>query len=315
MITSNPSSLAVCVIVTVRNEQKTINSLFASLVDQTTLPAEVVIIDAASSDQTVEFIEKFQKTNPPFNVVYESFQCNRSIGRNRAISLATSPLIAITDAGCLPRPSWIAELVKAHVAGSVVAGYAVGVAKTAFQEAVVPYLLVMPDRVNPKTYLPATRSMLIEKETWKQVGGFNEKLNTSEDFVFAVKIRESGVPIIFTADAVVDWVPPTSLTQFAKTIVSFATCDIRAGILRPKVLTVYGRYLLGALFYFALLNMTSPLNATVLVILGVAGYSLWAVSKNAKYVNKGKYWLPILQCIADGGVMIGTGWGAVRPLP
>jgi hypothetical protein len=224
--------------------------------------------------------------------------------------LARSPLIAITDAGCLPTTQWISELLRAFQPGHVVAGYAIGVPQSAFEEAVIPYLLVMPDRVNPKTYLPATRSMLIEKKVWQDVGKFDESLNTSEDFIFAMKIKTASVPILFTPQAVVKWKPPTSVLQFTRTILSFAACDMAAGVLRPKVVTVYGRYLLGILFVFALMNLNlafGVLSAVSVLLL----YSAWAIRKNARYVKRGTLWLPVLQFIADGGVMLGTGWGAV----
>lgn len=302
----------VTVITTVRNEAQTIEGLLASLFAQTVLPAEIVIIDAASSDETVAVVNTFKKNHQNIPIVIESFPCNRSTGRNRAIHLAQSPLIAITDSGCQPHLNWLEKLLNAYSDGHVVAGYAIGIPDTAFQEAVIPYLLVMPDKVNPATYLPATRSMLIEKQAWKSVGGFDEHLNTSEDFVFAMKLRSKNLPITFAKDAQVDWFPPTKLKQFAKTIVSFAACDMAAGILRPKVITMYGRYVLGALFIFALYSIFHAGIATLCAASGILMYSLWAIKKNQRYVPHGWYWLPVLQFVADAGVMIGTGWGAVR---
>lgn len=308
------STQSVTVITTVRNEANTIEKLLDSLTQQTSIPDEIVIVDAASSDGTVEVVKAFQQAHPAVLITIESFACNRSTGRNRAIDLAQSSLIAITDSGCSPHQNWLEELLKAYQPGHIVAGYAIGIPSSSFQEAVIPYLLVMPDRVNPSTYLPATRSMLLEKKSWQTVGGFDEDLNTSEDFVFAMKLQSAKIPITFAKDAQVDWFPPTKLKQFSKTIVSFAGCDMTAGILRPKVITVYGRYVLMVLFYFALLLLFNAGIATFLTTFGALCYSVWAVKKNKKYVARGWYWLPVLQFIADAGVMIGTGWGAVQYL-
>jgi len=308
------STHSISVITTVRNEAQTIERLLESLINQTHLPAEIIIVDAASSDGTVDVVHAFQKKHRSIPIMIESFSCNRSTGRNRAIQLAQSSLIAITDSGCTPHQDWLGELLDAFVLGHVVAGYAIGIPRSPFQEAVIPYLLVMPDKVNPATYLPATRSMLIQKNTWQLVGGFDEDLNTSEDFVFAMKLQAKHIPIKFAKKARVEWLPPTNLQLFAKTILSFAICDMAAGILRPKVITVYGRYVLGMLFYFALFLYFDAEIAAVASSFAALCYGAWAIRKNIKYVPHGWHWLPILQLVADAGVMIGTGWGGAQRL-
>jgi glycosyltransferase involved in cell wall biosynthesis len=311
-----PRTPSISVIVTVRNEAKTIQSLLESLVLQTIAPAEVVITDAQSSDGTLEIIREFAKKNTNIKIVSRSIPGNRSIGRNAAIELATSELIAITDSGCLPKITWIEELLKAYqqwkfdhpksTEQPVVAGYAVGVAESPFQEAVIPYFLVMPDRVNPETYLPATRSMLLPKETWKNVGKFQEKFNTSEDYIFAHQLVNHQTPIVFAQEAKVEWSPPTSLRQVLRSFTSFAECDARAGILRPKVVLLFARYILGLLFVifgtaiFPTHYLVGIIGATIL------GYSFWSIRKNVRYAPSGWYWLPVLQLSADLSVMVGT---------
>lgn len=306
----------VSVIVTVRNEEKTIQGLLEALDKQTQHPSEVIIIDAASPDNTVSIIQRFSQSHSQFAVLVDSFPCNRSTGRNAAIHRASSELIAITDAGCLPTSTWIEELLKAYegqaAVDPVLAGYAIALPQTEFQRAVTPYLLVMPDKVNPSTYLPATRSMLISKTNWQKVGGFDESLNTSEDFIFANRIKEQNIPIQFTQEAVVHWTPPTTLSAVTKTFVSFAAADIRGRVLRPKVLALFGRYLLGVFFFTWLFLVAHTGASFVLLCLAVGVYLWWSVQKNLKYVGSAWYWLPILQLTADFAVMAGSVWGAYQ---
>ncbi|MBW7955314.1 glycosyltransferase [Patescibacteria group bacterium] len=311
----------VSVIVTVRNEAKTVGALLSALESQTYLPNEVVIVDAASTDETVSLIESFAKQTKAFTVMIESFACNRSAGRNRAVQLAKNDLIAITDAGCLPRSNWIQELMAAYIGehdefsqNPVVAGYAVGRPQSNFQAAVIPYFLVMPENIQPKNYLPATRSMLLPKSVWQKVGGFDETLNTSEDYVFAQAVKHSETPIVFSASAIVEWQPPKTLGQAAKSFLSFSAADIRGKILRKKVLALYIRYILIALILTYVLIMRSLGEAIFFLILGLLLYSWWAVQKNKRYVGKAWYWLPALQFTADLTVMIGSGWGALSLL-
>jgi len=204
------------------------------------------------------------------------------------------------------------QLYATHTASesAVVAGYYRGIAKSHFGEAVIPYALVMPDRVNPSTFLPATRSMLFTKEAWQVAGKFNEYLSDNEDYAFAHQLKKNKLKIIFTQSAVVDWQPRETVRQFFWMILRFARGDVQAHIIRPKVLLVFGRYL-GGLVVAWLLWQQSIQVALLYLVLAISLYAVWAICKNIRFVPTGWYWLPLLQGTADLGVIIGSSWGAV----
>ncbi len=300
----------VSVIVTVFNEEKTIDSLLKSLKNQTYLPAEVVIVDGGSDDATFKKLKSWQKKWSRLKVYYQ--EGNRAVGRNLAIKKARYRLIAITDAGCLPEKNWLKALVNKQIEAQadVVAGYYRGLAKTPLEEAIIPYVLVMPDKIDPKGFLPATRSMLLTKKAWKKVAGFDESLDSSEDYDFAVRLKQAGLKMAFAKEAVVSWYPRTSLTDFTAMIAEFAFWDAKAGHLRKKVRFLFARYV----FFFFLISMlvqTRWLWWGVMFGLTMLAYVVWAVLKNKKYVKKGWWWLPILQFMSDFMVMGGTMLGAL----
>ena len=313
-----PTTAPVSVIVTVKNEEVTIIDLLNALTRQTVLPQEVVVVDAASTDQTVELITQYARQlkseHTRVKLSVESFPCNRSQGRNRAIALAKCELIAITDAGCVPEPVWLEALLSSFHPGEVVGGYAIGAGTTPFERAVTPYFLPMPDRIHPDTYLPTTRSVLFEKKTWERLGKFDERLNTSEDFALFRKMHQEHVPIVLERRATVRWTPPSSLSQFVKLTSTFATSDIQARILRPKVVALFGRYLLGVLLVWILAIVWSPQAALTAFSVGLLLYLLWAIRKHYRDVGGAWYWLPVLQVVVDGSVMWGTGRGVLRAL-
>jgi glycosyltransferase involved in cell wall biosynthesis len=306
------TSKQVTIVVTVLNEEKTIKALLKALAEQSRPFDELIITDGGSVDKTALIVSDFQMANPELNIRFIEVSGNRSVGRNTGIAESTSEIIAITDAGCVPHKDWLAELLEKYQSECVVAGYYDAKPKNGFEEAVVPYVLVMPDKVNPNTFLPATRSMLIEKTTWEKVGGFTESLNWNEDYEFAHKLIKHKVKIIFAEKAVVSWMPRQNLTQFWKMIWHFAQGDAQARIWRPKVLFLFLRYLLlliivGVLYLYGLIFALG-----IILLTGFLGYCSWAVIKNQKYVPHGKLWLPILQFTADFAVMTGTLAGLVN---
>lgn len=299
------------VIVTVLNEESSIDGLLNALDLQSLQPIEVIIVDGGSTDTTLHILHNAAKRNPHLKIMKKPG--NRSQGRNTAMQHARGQLIAITDAGCIPHVDWLEELWKAfQIARNktdkkiVVAGYYDAQTTSPFTEAVVPYALVMPDRIEADSFLPATRSMLIEKTAWFAVGGFDEHLSDNEDYAFARKLQaKPDIYLTFTDQAKVTWLPRTTLQSFWQMIFRFARGDIQAGIIRPKVLLIFARYLVGGLLFLSLLSIGMPIFLTVFMGVIII-YSLWAISKNKKYTPRGWYWLPILQIVSDIAVMTGS---------
>lgn len=260
-------------------------------------PAEIIIVDGGSIDKTVEKCKKYK------GVKVISGKYNRSEGRNIGVAAAKGGIIAFTDAGCVPEKNWLRELTK--VKADVVAGYYKGLPQNIFEKCLVPYVLVMPDRVGSE-FLPSTRSMAIRKDLFLKMGGFDPKLDTSEDFEFAQRLKIAGIKFVFAKDAVVGWYPRKNLKQAAWMFLKFAVSDIYAGIFRPKVKLLILRYYL--FFFLVFLNMWFGLLAVL--------YLIWSIIKNYKYVRNWRaiFWLPVLQLTADMMVIFGTVMGLLsRP--
>ncbi len=303
----------ISLIITVYNEADTIDSLIESLASQTIQPKEVIIVDGGSTDETWSLLQSLQTSADIHLKVFQK-SGNRSVGRNYAISQASSALVAITDAGCLPHPDWLEELGNAYfeTSASVIAGYYSARPETPFEEAVIPYVLVMPDKVNPLTFLPATRSMMIEKKVWQELNGFNEQLSDNEDYDFAQRLRQAGYEIAFAPKARVRWIPRSDLLSFGWMIYRFARGDVQAGLIRPKVIVIFARYMLVGLLVTGLLLTNKVTSLLFLLGFLLLLYSTWAIFKNLRYVPNGWYWLPVLQIVSDIEVMVGSVSGFFR---
>ncbi len=299
--------MKISVVVTVLNESKTIWSLLCGLIRQTHRPHEIIIVDAGSTDGTIQLIKVFQKKYSRFNLKLVFKSGSRGAGRNYGIKLAAHDWIAMTDAGCTPHPDWLEKLVRvaATTQAEVIAGYYDAAPKTALQAAIVPYMLVMPDKVNLDHFLPATRSMLLKKSAWQAVAGFNEDLVLSEDFDFAQRLKQARFSFTFSDKAKVTWWPTETIWDFYHTVQGMAEYDTQAGITRVKSYLVLARYAIWlslAIVFFC----SHWLLCVAFAITSIGIYSFWAVWKNFQYLSKGWYYLPLLQLVSDLGVMIGT---------
>jgi glycosyltransferase involved in cell wall biosynthesis len=243
--------MKVSLITTVFNEENSIELFLDSIFIQTKLPDEIIIVDGGSNDGTIKKIEKYNSLSgkhlPKIKLIVK--KGNRSVGRNEAINRATNEIIAITDAGCILDKNWLNNLIKPFSKGQidVVAGYYKGRAKSAFQKSLVPYVLVMEDKISDaKDFLPATRSMAIRKPVWEKAGRFNEKLSHNEDYAFANKLMAMNTKIVFCKDAIVNWVPRKNLKEAFIMFFRFALGDSEAKIFRDKVVYIFIRYIFAA---------------------------------------------------------------------
>src|SRR3989344_9652387 len=98
---------------TVLNEEEYIEKLINSVISQTVLPDEFIIVDGGSSDKTTEKIKnQISKSKYKGNFKLIIKKGNRSVGRNEGIKKASNNIILLTDAGCLLDKNWIKNIIK-----------------------------------------------------------------------------------------------------------------------------------------------------------------------------------------------------------
>jgi cellulose synthase/poly-beta-1,6-N-acetylglucosamine synthase-like glycosyltransferase len=239
------------------------------------------------------------------------------MGRNFGVKKAEGDVILFTDAGCLLDKDWVSEITKPFTdkKTEVVAGYYKGEAKNAFQKALIPFVLVMKDKIDRKNFLPATRSMAIRKDTFVSLGGFEEKYSHNEDYVFANKIKNSGVKMGFARKAIAMWLPRNTLGSTFRMFYRFAVGDMEAGIVRGKVLLLFARYLL--LSYLLVLSyLYKSLFILSIVSVSVVAYLIWSYKKHQRYLEKRReyFYTVLIQLVCDVSVMSGSLIGSIKYL-
>jgi len=102
----------ISVVIITRNREKMLGRCLESLVSQTRLPDEVVVVDNASTDNTKKVILSF-KEKLPIRYVQE-LKIGIPYARNRGLQHTTGSLILMLDDDCSANKFWVERMAYAH---------------------------------------------------------------------------------------------------------------------------------------------------------------------------------------------------------
>jgi len=247
---------SVSVITTVFNEADSIDEFLSSLADQTRQPDEIVIVDAGSTDGTLERLMTASQTDERLKVIVEPG--NRSHGRNTAIEETTTGVIACTDGGCILDPQWLESIVAPFDSGADwVAGFYRVEAESALDRCIGLTIVYVIEEVDRDLFLPSARSMAMTRSAWEMAGGFPESAEFGEDTLFDEMMLKAGFLPVFVSEATVGWHPPSGFGGLARTTFQWGRGDGAArlrGAYYKRTLLSYA----GAAGLIALLAATKP---------------------------------------------------------
>lgn len=151
---------------------------------------EAVVVDDGSTDSTVRVVAELAEADPRLRLVLQA-PAGSAAARNRGAAEARAPLLAFTDADCVPAPGWLAAGEQAMRESDLAQG------------AVAPDPRSRPgpfDRtlwVNPSVGLFETANLFVRRSAFEAVGGFEEWLHAEgrpmgEDVWLGWRIRRTG---------------------------------------------------------------------------------------------------------------------------
>jgi glycosyltransferase involved in cell wall biosynthesis len=245
-------------VVTVLDEAGTIDALLESIAYQTHPPDEVVIVDGGSRDGTWAKLENWKtrlspavlhgpgSQRPPMRLLQEP-GAGIARGRNLAIQAASGELIAVTDAGVRLERDWLAQLLAKHATGvDVVSGFFLPDPRTTFERAMGATVLPSVEDIDPRTFLPSSRSVLFRRSAWQTAGGYPEWLDYCEDLVFDLALRSAGCTFAFAPRAIAWFGPRGSLRAFFRQYYLYARGDGKADLFRRRHAVRYMTYAVAA---------------------------------------------------------------------
>lgn len=111
-------NIAISVIVCAKNEAKNLPLLIPKLLEQDYQNFEIVLINDASSDDTLQIMQSFKASNSNIKIVdvanNETFWGNKKYALTLGIKAATHEYLLFTDADCVPESKYWIKSMSSH---------------------------------------------------------------------------------------------------------------------------------------------------------------------------------------------------------
>tara|TARA_B100000953_G_scaffold193258_1_gene159188 strand:- start:3985 stop:5088 length:1104 start_codon:yes stop_codon:yes gene_type:complete len=126
---AKPVTFPVSVIVCAKNEAENLQNFLPSILEQDYPDFEVIVINDASADHTLDIIEEFQQLDPRIKIVNvvnnEAFWANKKYALTLGIKKAQNEHLIFTDADCAPQSiHWLRHMASGFSEEkSIVLGY------------------------------------------------------------------------------------------------------------------------------------------------------------------------------------------------
>ncbi|WP_418263766.1 glycosyltransferase [Flavobacterium faecale] len=309
-----PKRIPISVIVCAKNEEENVAKFIPLLAEQNYPDFEIVLIDDASSDSTLDIFEDFEKQYSNIRLVKvennEAFWGNKKYALTLGIKAAKKDYLLFTDADCYPTSKdWITAMSSQFTLHkTIVLGYG-GYEKitNSFLNKIIRFetlltavqYLSWAKAGNP--YMGVGRNLAYKKEEFFNVNGFinHIQVRSGDDDLFINEAATSkNTTIAYTPESFTYSKPKTTykdwITQKRRHL---ATANHYKFLDKLQLATFYSSQFI----FFTLAILLLALQFQWMIVLGlvVARYiGIWIVigfSAGKLKENDLKYWFPIVE--------------------
>ena len=188
--------MKVSVVIITRNEEKYMKDLLDSLVTQTIMPHEIIIVDAESTDKTQRIVRRYMRKYDFIKLYIQPG--TRGEGRNYGAKKATGDVIAFIDADCIANAFWIQEVIEGMKKADVVAGQSVRLGYEAFSD--LQRVGIIHNGVDV-TY--PSCNLAYSKKVFKKIKGFDPWFKEAEEVDLNFRAVDAGYKLIYMPEAIV----------------------------------------------------------------------------------------------------------------
>jgi glycosyltransferase involved in cell wall biosynthesis len=202
----------VTVIVPTHNDGQTLEKCVRSLFQQTWSELEVIVVNDASTDQTLDLLETLSGEYPELRFDSLGVKSGAARARNRGFTLARGEVIALIDGDMWAPAEWVEQLLEPITSGQAdVTGGPDKVPVTApLESRCIGYSMdsvltnggLRLGDTKLVTYLPGTGNMAIRRTFLDKAGTFDEEFHdTGEDKEWLYRVKEAGARFLYLPEA------------------------------------------------------------------------------------------------------------------
>lgn len=185
----------ISIIVPALNEERMIGKCLAALAAQNADPDrfEIIVVDNGSVDSTVATVREFHSQ---LNLSILSNRGHVSAVRNFGAAAARGEFLAFLDADCCAPPGWLTRAIPLLQSGDggVMGGYhAIPTPSSWIARAWWGDL--SKTKKGQVSYIPSG-TLLVSRRVFVELGGFDENLQTSEDFELCDRVASAGYQVL-----------------------------------------------------------------------------------------------------------------------
>lgn len=203
----------VSVIVPARNEERNLGRTLEALRRQDYPNLEIIVVDGDSSDGTVDVVEQHMAEDPRIEVLPNPRRIT-PVALNIALAHARGQWLVRMDAHSTVDPGYVSAAVARLREGrwGGVGGRKDGVATTPAGRAIAA-ALGSKFGVGGSVYHHGVAEQEVDHIPFgayptalvRQLGGWDERLVTNQDFEFDYRLRSTGAPLLFDPRLRIDW--------------------------------------------------------------------------------------------------------------
>lgn len=185
------SELTISVVIPAMNRANVIGRAINSALVQTFPIAEIIIVDDGSVDETVETVERIVAAGTKIILVKNDINKGAPYSRNRGAALATGNLIAFLDSDDKWLPTKLEEQVKLFQGENTCAVFTnfVFIRGGRRQLGTIKEKITLADLFG-RNLLGGTSSVLVDNNTFHEVGGFTLELPSCQDWDLWLRLAE-----------------------------------------------------------------------------------------------------------------------------
>ena len=313
---NNSTKIPVSIIVCAKNEAENIKEYFPLLITQNYPEFEIVLIDDASSDETLDLFEEYEKQHSNVRVVKvannETFWGNKKYALTLGIKVSKYEHLLFIDADCKPQSKeWITLMTSNFTdKKTIVLGYgAYNKVKNSFLNKLIRFETLMTAvqyfswAKNGSPYMGVGRNLAYKKEEFYNVNGFIDhmKIRSGDDDLFINQAStKTNTAICFNANSFTYSAPKTTFKDWIN--------QKRRHISTAKHYKTFDKFQLGLFYTSQLLFIILSVLLLALQFQFIIVIALIALRYLIAWISLGysasklkekdvMYWFPIIEII------------------